>query len=465
MLEFYDAAPLNKRFWFAFAIVSLVFVCEFFDFYIVGFLVAVLSPPWQLTYGQSAIMLLSAGVGSIVGSFFCGHLSDTWGRKAMIVFGTLMCAAGSGIMAIIPEGAWLLFAALRFVIGFGLGAAVVPSIALAVEITPTRYRTFMPGLMIVFATVGTLVASGTAAVLLALLGWRGVAALGVSPLVPGILICLIAPESMRWLISRQRAPEARAVIARQLALPLEQVPSIAESVLTPAQPSLRELYSDPVRFWFLLVVGLCLSTAGYGVYLWGPTIVAMLLGISVGDVGKIFVFVASAGIIGKIIMSILPHYIGRRLAGEICGYGIMITLGLAGWLQGSFLASVPLFVVFLCVGALFFDGGHSTCSPYSAEIFPVRLAGGGVGLYQAAVSIGKILGPLSLALIAGTDNLVAPKATAAAVFPAFMFLAGCGLCMGFAFTLYRVETRGKTLALDEQAASIARSQSGQVRTT
>jgi putative MFS transporter len=465
MLEFYDAAPLNKRFWFAFGIISLVFVAEFFDFYIVGFLVAVLSPQWHLTYGQSALMLLSAGVGSIVGSFLCGHLADTWGRKAMIAIGTLICAAGSGIIAIIPEGAWLLFVCLRFVIGFGLGAAVVPSITLAVEVTPTRYRTFMPGLMIVFATVGTLVASGTAAFLLSLLGWRGIAALGVAPLIPGILIILLVPESMRWLVSRRRTQEARAIIARQLALPLEQVPSTAESVVTPAKPTLRELYSDPARFWFLVVVGVCLSTAGYGVYLWGPTIVAMLLNISVKDVGQIFLFVASAGITGKIVMSILPHYIGRRLSGEICGYGIMVTLGLAGWFYGSFYGSVPLFIVFLCVGALFFDGGHSNCSPYSAEIFPVRLAGGGVGLYQAAVSIGKILGPLSMAIIAGTDNLVAPKATAAAVFPAFLFLAACGLCMGIAFTLYRVETRGRTLAMEDAATPIAGARSRQVQST
>jgi MFS transporter, putative metabolite:H+ symporter len=424
MLGFYDSAPLNKRFWFAFSIISMVFIAEFFDLYIVGFLVAVLGPQWHLTYGQSAIILLSAGVGSIVGAFLCGHLSDTWGRKPMIAIGTVFCAAGSGFIALIPDGGWALFAALRFVIGFGLGAAVAPSITLAVELTPTRCRTFMPGLMVVFATVGVLVASATAATLLALLGWRGIALIGIAPLVPGLLIVLLVPESMRWLISGRRTQEARAVIA-----------------------------------------GLCLSTAGYGVYLWGPTIVAMLFNMSVKEVGSIFVLVSTAGITGKVIMSILPHYIGRRLAGEICGYGIAVTLALAGWFYSDFWGSVSLFIVFLCIGALFFDGGHSTNSPYSAEIFPVRLAAGGVGLSQAANSVGKILGPLSMAVIAGSDNLVAPQATAAAVFPAFLFLAGCGLCTGLAYTFYRVETRGKVLALDDTPAPIASAQRPQVQTT
>jgi hypothetical protein len=45
------------------------------------------------------------------------------------------------------------------------------------------------------------------------------------------------------------------------------------------------------------------------------------------------------------------------------------------------------------------------------------------GLGQAANGGGKILGPLSLALIAGTANVVAPQATMDAVLPAFNILA------------------------------------------
>ena len=40
-------------------------------------------------------------------------------------------------------------------------------------------------------------------------------------------------------------------------------------------------------------------------------------------------------------------------------------------------------------------------TPYSAEVFPVELLGRGAGLVQACNGIGKILGPLVLAVIAG----------------------------------------------------------------
>ena len=67
---------------------------------------------------------------------------------------------------------------------------------------------------------------------------------------------------MRWLISQRRTDEARATIAHQLEVPVESVPALAEAVPKPEKPTLRELYSDPARFWFSVVVGLCLSTAG-----------------------------------------------------------------------------------------------------------------------------------------------------------------------------------------------------------
>jgi putative MFS transporter len=111
----------------------------------------------------------------------------------------------------------------------------------------------------------------------------------------------------------------------------------------------------------------------------------------------------------------------------------------------------PAFVVLLIPAALFFDGGFSNIAPYSAEIFPVRLSARGVGLAQAANGVGKIAGPLCLALIAGTSNLISPKATMDAVTPAFLFLAACGLAIGLAFSLLGVETHGKPLALARSA--------------
>jgi putative MFS transporter len=105
-------------------------------------------------------------------------------------------------------------------------------------------------------------------------------------------------------------------------------------------------------------------------------------------------------------------------------------------------------VILLMAADLFFEGGLSNIAPYSVEVFGVRLGARAVGLQQAANAVGKIIGPVVLALIAGASNYVTPQATEAAVFPAFVFFAACSLIVGLCFTLIPIETHGKPLQMD-----------------
>jgi putative MFS transporter len=66
----------------------------------------------------------------------------------------------------------------------------------------------------------------------------------------------------------------------------------------------------------------------------------------------------------------------------------------------------------------------------------------------AANGIGKILGPVCLALIAGSNDVVSPKATTDAIGPAFLFLAACELAALIAIIAYRKEPHGKPMDLE-----------------
>jgi putative MFS transporter len=149
------------------------------------------------------------------------------------------------------------------------------------------------------------------------------------------------------------------------------------------------------------------------------------------------------------VFSILPNSIGRVRAGEIFGYGVAVTFVAAALLHSYFFAGISVFLLMLALNAFFNDGGFTSLSPYTAEIFPVRLAARGVGLAQAANGVGKILGPYCLAVVAGTGTVVSAQATEAAVLPAFLFLAGCGLVVGLCHTFFAPETRGRVLPLDD----------------
>lgn len=164
------------------------------------------------------------------------------------------------------------------------------------------------------------------------------------------------------------------------------------------------------------------SIAMYGVYLWGPTIVALLLGVSVPHAAAFFVFVSGAGVFGKIAVTFLAPVLGRRPLGIIWGFGGAAALAVAGYENAAFIGEVPLMIVLLCVANFCVEGGFANLAPYTVERYGVTLGARASGLGQAANGFGKIIGPLSLSLIAGTSNLVTPQQTAAAVLPTFFSL-------------------------------------------
>jgi putative MFS transporter len=55
-------------------------------------------------------------------------------------------------MGIVPSGLWEIFAVLRFFFGVGLTAGVTPSLAIQVELVPTRHRTLLASFYLVFAS-------------------------------------------------------------------------------------------------------------------------------------------------------------------------------------------------------------------------------------------------------------------------------------------------------------------------
>src|SRR3978361_1422590 len=58
---------------------------EFFDYFLIGCVLAFLIGPWKLTFGQSAFVLMSSGVGAIIGAYVWGWLADRIGRRKVLI--------------------------------------------------------------------------------------------------------------------------------------------------------------------------------------------------------------------------------------------------------------------------------------------------------------------------------------------------------------------------------------------
>lgn len=447
LLDQLDEAPLDARYWVSVGLLATIFVVEFFDLFIVGFLISVVGPEWSLSYGQSAAILMSAGLGTIVGALLFGSIADRFGRKTALVMGILLCGTSGGLIAFIPDGAWHMFMTLRFFVGVGIGGSAAPTVALVVELTPTRLRTLISSALNIPAGAGILLAAMGAATLLPIIGWRGLALLGFAPLILAPLCILILPESARWLLATGQTERARQVAARQLCKEPWELAAAGPIAASAPEGRFLDLLKTPGRFWLIVIAWVGISTAGYGVVLWGPTVIALLLSTTAAHAASLFSTVALSAIAGRMAFSILPQFFGRKISGQVMGFGAAAALAAAAFLANAQLGGVSAFVIAIVVAAFFYDGGCANLAPYAAELYPVRLAARAAGLAAASNGVGRIVGPLCLALIAGADDPVSPAATVQAILPGFLTLAACAAIVGIVFTALGVETHRRSLAV------------------
>src|SRR6266446_7344331 len=120
---------------------------EFFDYFVIGFVLAFIVGPWKLTYGQGAFILLSSGIGAIAGAWFWGWLADRIGRKKVFIATVLNFSIATGVLALTPDRGWIFLSVFRFIVGFGVGGLYCVDLPLVQEFVPTAKRGLIGGLV------------------------------------------------------------------------------------------------------------------------------------------------------------------------------------------------------------------------------------------------------------------------------------------------------------------------------
>jgi len=156
---------------------------EFFDYFLIGFVLAFVVVPWKLSYGQSATVLLSSGLGAVFGGFFWGYLADRVGRRPIFISTVLCFSISTGMMYLTPEGGWVFLTVFRFLTGFGVGGLYSIDLPLVQEFVPSRYRGTVSGIITSFIPLGIMLASILAAYITPSVGWRGLFLIGLIPAV------------------------------------------------------------------------------------------------------------------------------------------------------------------------------------------------------------------------------------------------------------------------------------------
>lgn len=196
------------------ALVALTIVFDGFDAQIIGFCIPGISQELGVDRAALAPVVASGVFGMMIGSTAIGPIVDQLGRRLTIIGAVLVYGAATLAAAAAPDMTTL--AALRFVAGAGIGAALPAATTIAAEFTPARYRTIAIISAIVCVPLGGVLAGLASHAMMPRLGWRSLFIVGgLLPLVLALCLLRYLPESPGWLsLKPSRADELRRLMQR-----------------------------------------------------------------------------------------------------------------------------------------------------------------------------------------------------------------------------------------------------------
>jgi MFS transporter, putative metabolite:H+ symporter len=434
---------LTANQWKIFAAATLGDMLDFFDFFLIGFVLAFILKDWHLTYGQSGTILLSSGIAAPLGSMFWGWMADKIGRRKVMILTVLNFTVPTGLMALTPEHGWLFLSACRFFVGIGVTGLYTVDVLVVQEFVPASKRGRITGLTTVLLPAGTLLGALSGAYLEHYIGWRGLFVVGLLPAGLTLVIRAWVPESPHWLIGQGRLDEAR----RSLAWALQTDPALIE--LPPAAPPVErvkwlELFKYPRSLAVACLTGLS-QTGGVGITLWLTTLLVLVLKISPAEASFLVIWYGVAGIVGRLFCSWISDAMGRRPSIVlVCLLGAL-ACSLAGYLNAVYVGAASMFFLMVLAQSFFGSGAYAIIGPYMAEVWPSKLRASGMGIGYGVGNLGKFIGPAGLAVIAGSSNFVSPQATIDALVPAMNYFAFWYVLAAIAAWFLGFETRGRTI--------------------
>ena len=165
---------------------ALGYAMDGFDLLILGFMLKTISTDLNLTQPQAASLVTGTLVGAVLGGFIFGILSDRLGRVRVLTWTIVLFAVFTGMCAL-AVGYWDLLA-YRAIAGVGLGGEFGIGMALVAETWPSEKRGRATSYVGLGWQLGVLAAALVTPILLPLIGWRGMFAIGVFPAVAAYVI-------------------------------------------------------------------------------------------------------------------------------------------------------------------------------------------------------------------------------------------------------------------------------------
>ncbi|MFC9358295.1 sugar porter family MFS transporter [Rhodococcus sp. NPDC057014] len=284
-------------------------------------------------------------LGCAVGAWFAGRLADRWGRKKVMLLGSVLfivSSFGSGLAFSVPD-----LMLWRVLGGLGIGIASVIAPTYISEIAPARYRGALASLQQLAITLGIFAALLSDAVLqnaaggasnelwLNLEAWRWMFLVGVIPAVVYGVLALMIPESPRYLVGKHLDQEAADILANITGEvdPQERVSEIRLTLRHESTASFDDIRGPKFGLQPLVWVGIFMAVfqqfVGINAIFYYSTTLWKSVGFTENESFTTSVITAIINVGMTFVAILFVDRIGRKILLEVGSLGMFVSLLLA----------------------------------------------------------------------------------------------------------------------------------------
>ncbi len=398
-----DKSPIGSVQLIVFFLCFSVAFFDGFDIQAIGFAAPAIISEWGIQQSDFTTVFTAGLLGVLIGVVGQGPVSDTVGRRPIIIASLLIFGALSLATVFVSNLSILIL--LRFVTGVGLGAAIPNIIALTAEYAPKRRRALAIALMMTGFPLGGFLGGLFASVVLDLYSWHALFLIGgIAPFLVAAVAYMLLPESILFMGHLAGVAEAagspRAEEYRKKAKQLLARIGISEELDMKSAPDKgaqassrwKDLFADgrglsTSLLWFVTFIN---QVVWYFLISWLPTTLA-----SAGLSAERAVIPAAMLNLGAIVGGVVLSWFSDRTSVKfVLGVNFIFSAVLCIAVGGAISFGLPALIVAAILTGLSVGGAQLVLNALAAEFYPTGMRSTGVGGASLAGRMGSVAGPL-----------------------------------------------------------------------
>lgn len=443
-----DRVPMNKSILGIVILLAWCWVMEAFDIGMISQVILVLRKIWSLDANTLGLLGSCSTAGVVIGTICLGYLSDRFGRKKVLLWGTFVFTFFTLIGSLVENLAWII--SMRFLSGLGAGVVFPLPYLMISELAPAKKRAILVcicnAILACAYLLPTLAGSWAIQNFELDFAWRVPFIIGGIPIVTILFLNKYLPESPRWLMKHNRHEEVKQLVERfENSAGIEHDDTYIDEVVLNSLKRIQDesnekhinvtwknlfippylsrtlvswgMFSAGLITWYVIMVYVPTILTTYG---FDPSKSLILGGIMAAISGG-----------GALMMGPLADKYGRKSI-----WSLYVIISVICLFAMCVITSMNLLLLVGAVMSFFGAGIMPVCKLYIAEQYPTELRSLGTGLGEAVSRIiGGVLATYYLAYFVSVGGVNA----------VFIFMAVTFIIAVVALLIWGRETAGRNV--------------------